>query len=94
MTKNDLHFDAETKDTLKNIEHYLKILVMKYFEPILQEELDTPEKKAVYKYTGEKTSREIAKISPLSQPTISRLWVRWEKRGLLKKEGQKFKKVL
>jgi transposase len=62
--------------------------------PVLQVELADPRMAELYDLTGTYSQREIKKKLNMSATTISEAWKRWERLGLLVREGQEYRRVV
>jgi len=78
---------------LRRIDHWLERLAKSQLEPVLSAELSDPRMAALYKLTGTHGQREIKKKLKMSANTISDAWNRWERQGLIIKEGRDYRKV-
>jgi predicted transcriptional regulator len=85
---------VDIRNSLQNMERYLRILVSIQLKPALDEVLSDKKNKKIYELTGAKTASEIAKKTTVSEATISRLYAKWEILGLVTKDGVGYKKVL
>jgi len=79
---------------LQRIEGWLAILAKAQLAPIANAELADPKMAQLYKLTGVATQREIKKKLNVSADTISDAWNRWERMGLVVRDGQQYRKVL
>ncbi len=89
--------DDEIKQLLKEILKWQRIQGIKTLKEILYTLLDDKDniKKIVYENTdGEKTVRDLQKISKTNISTISKWWNEWYSLGILEKKGQKYKKII
>ena len=53
-----------------------------------------PKEKEIYELTGKIGQNEIIKKMKMSSKTISKIWKDMEEKGLLKKEGTQYKKII
>jgi DNA-binding MarR family transcriptional regulator len=81
-------------DRLERIEMWLNVLVRIQLAPILDRETSDPRSAQLYELTGEVPAKEIAKKLKCSMTTVSDSWKRWERLGLLVKEGSRYRKVV
>jgi predicted transcriptional regulator len=81
-------------DKLDIIIDYLNTLTKIELSKLKEKLLSNEEMKQVYESTGELKSREICKKLKISATTLSNYWKEWEEKGLLKKDGQSYLKVL
>jgi DNA-binding MarR family transcriptional regulator len=85
---------AEILNKLARLEQLLLLLTRTQLEPVLQKEFADPKMRKLYDLTGTHGQREIKKELNMSANTISDAWKRWERMGLLVKEGQEYRKVI
>lgn len=83
----------ENNDTLSRIENYLRIIVKDIIDNKVEKYITDPKEKKVYEMTGNAIREDIVKQTGISAGTISSLWVKWEAKGLIIKDGKIFKKV-
>lgn len=57
----------------------------------LADVLDSEKKKQAYLLTAQKTQSQICKALKISPPTLSELWQECARRGLMSKEGKRYK---
>jgi predicted transcriptional regulator len=62
--------------------------------PILQAELTDPKLAKLYEMTGEVTASDCAKKLSCSKSTVIESWKRWERLGILQKDGARYRKTL
>jgi DNA-binding MarR family transcriptional regulator len=84
----------EVLKSLNRIEQLLVLLTKAYLAPVLQKEFADPRMLQLYELTGTHGQREIKKKLNMSANTISDAWKRWERLGLLTREGQEYRRVL
>lgn len=84
----------EILQALHRIEGWLAILAKTQLAPIANAELAEPKMAQLFKLTGIATQREIKKKLNISADTISDAWNRWERMGLVVREGNQYRKVL
>ena len=77
---------------LIKIKELLEVLVKKEIYRDLKN-LSSKEKE-IYELTGKIGQNEIIKKMKMSSKTISKIWKDMEEKGLLKKEGSKYKKIV
>lgn len=70
-----------------------KVIVKPVFKKMIEENLDKPEKLAAYELTGIKTRDQIIEITGAGAGTISGWWNDWLSKGLIEKDGSKYKKM-
>jgi hypothetical protein len=81
-------------ELLERIERWMAMLVRAQLSPILQAELTDPKHAKLYEMTGEATASYCAKKLSCSKSTVIDLWKRWERLGILQKEGARYRKTL
>jgi hypothetical protein len=80
--------------SLRRLEASLEILVKAQLAPVAEVEFANQKMATLYELTGHATQPEIKKRLRISANTISDTWKRWERLGLLVKDGQRYRKVL
>jgi DNA-binding MarR family transcriptional regulator len=83
----------EVLEILRRIEQWMAMIAKAQLAPLLEAELDDPRMAELYKLTGTHGQREIKKKLSMSANTISDAWKRWERLGLIVREGHEYKKV-
>jgi hypothetical protein len=86
--------DQESLKILNRIEQWVAIIAKAQLAPILQAELTDPRMAELYRLTGTSTQREVKDALNMSANTISDAWNRWERLGLLVRDGKGYRKVL
>ena len=81
-------------DTMDRIEALLTALVKLQVGPILQDELKDDTNRQLYELTGKATRREIQKKLKVSPGRISATWQRWERLGIMVKDGQTYRRTV
>jgi hypothetical protein len=81
-------------DRLDRIETWLSVLVKIQLGPVLDRETSDPRAAQLYALTGEVPAKDIAKKLKCSMTTVSESWKRWERLGLLERDGNRYRKVL
>lgn len=81
-------------DKLKRIEDLLEVLVKIKLSSVIESELSEPKMLKLYEMTGKFPSSQISKEIGFSTGKISNIWQEWERKGILRKEGKKYKKTL
>lgn len=81
-------------EQFKKIEELLETLVKINLAPVIKNELFNSKMNKLYEMTGSYSVSEISKKLNFSTGKISLVWQRWERQGLLKKEGKFYKKIL
>lgn len=74
----------QNQKTLDEIRIWTKINGIEKVQNILNNALDTPEKRIVYHLSEGKTTREINTICGISIDTVSNYWNGWNRLGLMK----------
>ncbi len=88
-------FDPDLGRLVQRTNELLTILAKVALAPLLREELDSPQRKELYRLTGtDLPVRDMAKRLGLSVGTISNTWQRWEELGLLVKDGKSYRRLL
>jgi DNA-binding MarR family transcriptional regulator len=85
--------NEEALSLLRRMEQWLAMLAKAQLAPIMKAELSDPRMAELYKLTGTYGQREIKKKMNMSANTISEAWKRWERQGLIIKEGKEYRKV-
>jgi len=78
----------------KRIEDLLETLVKINLAPVIKSELSNSKMKRLYEMTGKYGVTEISKNLGFATGKISLIWQKWERHGLLIKEGKSYRKVL
>jgi Mn-dependent DtxR family transcriptional regulator len=86
--------DAEILDCLRRIERSVAILVRAQLRPVLEKELSDKRMSDLWRLTGIATQRDVKKKLKMSANTISATWQRWERLGLLVKDGKEYRRAL
>ena len=81
-------------DKLKRIEDLLEVLVKIKLSSVFKSELSEPKMLKLYEMTGKFLRNQISKEIGFSNGKISNIWQEWERKGILRKEGKKYKKTL
>lgn len=85
---------AEVVKKLNRIEQLLVLLTKVHLAPLLREEMADSRMAELYELTGSNSRREINKRLNMSATTISEAWKRWERLGLLIKEGKEYRRII
>jgi len=85
---------SEVLSYLRRIENLLTILVKSQLSDVIAHELSSEKMKRLYDLTGDCDVRSLAKKINSSAASISRIWQRWEKLGLIVKDGRTYRKIL
>jgi predicted HTH transcriptional regulator len=86
--------ESEILGSLKRIEKWLAIVAKTQLGPILQREIADKRMAELWQLTGKATQREVKTKLNMSADTISSAWQRWERLGLLVREGKEYRRVL
>ncbi len=84
--------DQEAK--LDRLIELVEALLRTRIAELLDEELDDPKKRMLYELTGKKSVRELSDLTELSTGAISKIWQGWHSKGILKKQGMYYVKIL
>jgi hypothetical protein len=84
---------SELVAATRRIEQLVEILAKLSLRQVMAEELSDPIAEALYKATGTKTITEISAEIGWSAATISRTWTRWNRLGLLVKNGRSYRRT-
>ena len=84
---------SQIVDQLDRIEHWLSTIAKLQLAPVIDAELSNSRMSKLYELTGTCPKNEIAKKIKCSGTTISESWKRWERLGILVKEGNRYRKV-
>ncbi len=79
---------------MTRVEVLLTALVKLQMGPILEEELKDETDRQLYELTGTLKRREIEKKLKISPGRISAAWQRWERLGLMVKDGQAYRRTV
>lgn len=82
------------EDGSKRIEELLETLVKIGLSPVLNKELKDAKMRKLYELTGKEGVTEISKRIGFAAGKISQIWQRWEREGLIRKEGKFYKRIL
>lgn len=72
------------------VEYLLRIRVEEALRPDFEAD---PKLRIVFELTGKATQSQIQKRARLDNNAISRAWVSWQSRGLIRKIGRKYEKL-
>jgi len=84
----------EVLASLKHIEELLTVLVKNALSKAIERELRNSDMEKLYAITGNCTARQAAKKLDWSLGKISSIWQRWERLGLLVKDGKTYRRFL
>ena len=81
-----------TNEDLKKIREMMGFLVKDKISRMMAKNPENQQK--LYDLTKKDVNvRELVKLTGISAGKISKLWQKWEKEGVLIKEGQKYRKI-
>lgn len=86
--------DSNSHASLRRIEGLLTTLVRLQTGPILEAQLKSDFERDLYALTGEKTHREIQRQLKVGPNRISDTWKRWERLGLVTRDGQSYRRTV
>jgi len=76
--------DERVLQKLEEIAQWLKLQNRSLVKALLEEVLDSDRDKLIYHLSdGERSSTDIAREVGVSQPTVSNLWRRWRRLGIV-----------
>ncbi len=94
MAKNNPEKTNEVVSLLERNNELLAVLVKAQLSEVLEKELADPKQRKLYELTGKNVPvKQIASKINSSPATISRTWQRWERLGVLIKEGKQYRRV-
>lgn len=79
----------DSKKIIQLLEAQLKFQL----SPILEKEFQDPKKKKLFELTGKFSIRELEKKVGYNKGTISKIWSTWELKGIIRKDGQVYKRI-
>jgi DNA-binding MarR family transcriptional regulator len=85
---------ANELELLRRMEELLTLIAKALLAERLSEIFDDKQHRLIYEKVGQLPVTELAKKSDLSAGTISALWQRWERAGLLVKAGKQYRRVI
>lgn len=85
--------DSKILDCLQRLERLLAILVRAQLGPVLERELTDKRMVDLWRLTGNATQRDVKRRLNMSANTISATWQRWERLGLLVKDGKEYRRA-
>lgn len=86
--------DDELEIAVDRIEGLLTALVRLQTGVVLEQELKDDFDRQLYELTGEATTREIQKKLKAGPNRISDTWKRWERLGLVIKDGKTYRRTV
>jgi len=85
MTNSDLTEEDKMIQLLEELVRWTKVTSIPHVKTLLEQILQSPEEKIAYQASdGSKTQAEIAKITGVSQMTISNYGKKWVRNGIAK----------
>lgn len=82
-------------DLIARSNELLTVIAKALLAPMIERELSDPKLAKLYELTGrDMPVQEIARVIRASATTISDAWQRWERLGLLVKDGRRYRKIL
>jgi DNA-binding MarR family transcriptional regulator len=81
------------QETLDRIEALLQSLVRLQAALLERDAFSSGKERLAYDMTGTASAQQICKAAKISATTLTELWARLEKMGLLKKDGSRYKKL-
>lgn len=81
-------------EVLERIETLVTSLAYRALREQLLEVEKDPKLRKIFRLTGSKSVREISTATGVPRATVSQIWQRWERSGLIVKRGQQFVKVI
>ncbi len=76
------------------IEELLTVIAKATLAPVIREELSDKRMEKLYEMTGSKTAAEACKVLKMSNRDVSDAWKRWERVGLLIRDGKQYRKAI
>jgi hypothetical protein len=86
--------EIEITDQLKRIEELLALVAKTLLAERLSEIFDDRQHRLLFEQVGLIPVKDLVKKTKLSAGTISGLWQRWERAGLLVKDGKHYRRVI
>ncbi len=94
MTKNNPEKTNEVVSLLKRNNELLTVLAKVQLADALEKELADRKRRKLYELTGKNVPvAQIASKIGISTGAISQTWQRWERMGILVKEGGQYRRV-
>jgi len=75
-------------------EELLEVIAKALMAPVMDTELADAKSAKLYELTGKASQAKIIEKLSMSSATISSTWKRWERMGLIVKDGKTYRKVL
>ena len=85
---------ADQLSMLRRIEELLSLVSKTMLAERLTEIFDDKQHRLLFEQAGRIPVKDLAKKTKLSAGTISGLWQRWERAGLLVKDGKHYRRVI
>jgi predicted transcriptional regulator len=86
--------EKEVLEGIARIEGLLSTLVKLQMAPVLEHELTDDFARKLWDMTGKATTAEIQKRLKCRRTRISDTWARWDKTGLIKKDGRSYHRIV
>ena len=80
--------------TLQRIEVLMTVIAKTLLSDKLAEIMKDPKHRMIYEGAGRIPSKQLAKKARVSFTTVSGLWQKWERQGLMIKDGKSYRPVL
>lgn len=91
MTNEKIGGDSQS---LERLEELLKLIAKTLLSDKIEEIFGDKRQRILYEETGETPVKQLAKKTGFSAGKISNLWEKWERMGLLVKDGKQYRKVI
>jgi hypothetical protein len=85
---------SEELATLQRIEELLMVITRILVSEKLAEVMKDPKQRVIYEGAGRIPVKELAKKVRVSFTTISGLWQKWEREGLMLRDGKSYRPIL
>jgi len=86
--------DEDLRAALQRIEELVRAIARVQIAMVLERELADEKMRQLYALTGTVTAGKVTKRLKCSATTVANAWQRWERLGLLVREGRRYRKVL
>ena len=94
MEKNKPEKNSEIVSLLRRNNELLTVLAKTQLGEVLEKELSDPKHRKLYELTGKNVPvKQIASKIKISTGVISQTWQRWERMGIVIKEGKQYRRV-
>jgi hypothetical protein len=91
------HNSASADDqlaALQRIEELVAVIARALLSDKLAEILENPKHRLIYEGAGRVPIKELAKKTHVSLTTVSGLWQKWERQGLMVKDGKSYRPII